>query len=166
MILRFPYPPEPLRSPPPPALPVATRSLWRPLVPLTVQSPGGGAVIFGRALLDPGADDTVLPLETAELLSVKFYPLTNHFLRWRGQHYPLQYGQVTLELADEEGNVLAWPAVAAFTIAAIRYPLLEIRAASSSSMHPSAALNGFSNFSLMRPSHTPSGRTFHPSSLE
>jgi hypothetical protein len=81
---------------------------------------------FGRALVDPGADDTVLPLDAAELLAVSFYPATGHSLRWRGQRHPLRYGQVTLELADDEGGVLAWPAVVAFTNAPIRYPLLGI----------------------------------------
>lgn len=30
-------------------------------VPLSVQGPNGRSVAFGRALVDPGADDTVLP---------------------------------------------------------------------------------------------------------
>jgi hypothetical protein len=47
-------------------------------------------------------------------------------LRWRGQRYSLRYGDVTLELGDEEGNILAWPAVVAFTTAPLRYPLLGI----------------------------------------
>ena len=38
----------------------------------------------------------------------------------------LRYGHVTLELADDEGNVLAWPAVVTFTTAPVRYPLLGI----------------------------------------
>jgi hypothetical protein len=33
---------------------------------------------------------------------------------------------VTLELADDEGNALAWPAVVAFTNAPIPYPLLGV----------------------------------------
>ncbi len=126
MILRFPYLSEPLFGPPAPTLPAGARSRWRPLVPLTVQGPNGRSVVFGRALVDPGADDTVLPLDAAELLAVSFYPATTHSLRWRGQRYPLRYGHVTLEIADDEGNVLAWPAVAAFTTAPVRYPLLGI----------------------------------------
>jgi hypothetical protein len=91
-----------------------------------VQGPNGRSVVFGRALVDPGADDTVLPLDAAELLAVSFFPATGHSLRWRGQRYPLRYGRVTLELADDEGNALVWPAVVAFTTATVRYPLLGI----------------------------------------
>ena len=93
---------------------------------MTVQGPNGRSVAFGRVLVDPGADDTVLPLDVAELLAVSFYPATNHSLRWRGQRYPLRYGHVTFELVDDEANVLAWPAVAAFTAAPLRYPLLGV----------------------------------------
>ena len=93
---------------------------------MTVQGPTGRSATFGRALVDPGADDTVLPLDVAELLAVFFFPATNHSLRWRGQRYPLRYGHVTLELVDDETNVLTWPAVAAFTAAPLRYPLLGI----------------------------------------
>jgi hypothetical protein len=38
----------------------------------------------------------------------------------------LRYGDVTLELADDEGNVLTWPAVIAFSAAPVRYPLLGV----------------------------------------
>ncbi len=81
---------------------------------------------FVRALVDSGADDTVLPLDVADLLGVSFLPATGHSLRWRGQRQPMRFGQVTLELADDEGNALAWPAVVAFTNTPISYPLLGI----------------------------------------
>jgi hypothetical protein len=84
------------------------------------------SVLFGRVLVDPGADDTVLPWDAIELLGLSLYPPTAHSLRWRGQVYALRYGQVTLELADEEGNVATWTAVAGFTRAPIRYPLLGV----------------------------------------
>ena len=126
MILRLPYLDEPLYGPPAPSLSAHARSRWRPLVPLTVQGPNGRSVAFGRALVDPGADDTVMPLDVAELLAVSFHPATGHSLRWKGQRHLLRYGDVTLELADDEGNALAWQAVAAFTTAPLRYPLLGI----------------------------------------
>ncbi|MCY2991982.1 MAG: hypothetical protein NTY19_29500 [Planctomycetota bacterium] len=126
MILRFPYLDEPLYASPPPSLPDDARRRWRPLIPLSVQGPTGRSVVFGRALVDPGADDTILPLDIAELLDVPFYPTTTHSLRWRGQRHLLRYGDVTLELADDEGHVLAWPAIVAFTVAPVRYPLLGI----------------------------------------
>ena len=115
-----------LVGPPPPALASVTRSRWRPMIPLTVQSAGKATIVFGRALVDPGADDTVLPLDAAELLAISLLPATGHSLRWRGQGYPLRYGHVTLELADEDGSVATWPTIAAFTAAPIRYPLLGI----------------------------------------
>lgn len=126
MILRFPYLDEPLYASPPPSMPDDAQRRWRPLIPISVQGPSGRSVAFGRALVDPGADDTVLPLEIAELLAVSFYPATSHSLRWRGQRYSLRYGDVTLELVDDDGTVLAWPAVVAFTAAPVRYPLLGI----------------------------------------
>ena len=126
MILRFAYLDEPLYGPPPPSLPDDAQRRWRPLIPLSVAGPNGRSVSFGRALVDPGADDTVLPLDTAELLAVSFYPATSHSLRWRGQRHSLRYGDVTLELADDEGNVLTWPAVIAFSAAPVRYPLLGV----------------------------------------
>jgi len=126
VILRFPYLDEPLYAPAPPSLPDDAQRRWRPLIPLSVRGANGRSVAFGRALVDPGADDTVLPLDIAELLAVSFYAATTHSLRWRGQRHSLRYGDVTLELADDEGNVLAWPAVVAFTDAPVRYPLLGI----------------------------------------
>ncbi len=126
MIVRFPYMAEPLLGPPTPPLSSAAGSRWRPLVPVTVQTSERASVVFGRALVDPGADDTVLPWDATELLAVSLYPATGQSLRWRGQGYALRYGQVTFELADEEGNVATWTAVAGFTRAPIRYPLLGI----------------------------------------
>jgi hypothetical protein len=47
-------------------------------------------------------------------------------MRWRGQRSPLRYGEVELELVDDNGSSLRWSAVVAFTTAAIRYPLLGL----------------------------------------
>lgn len=126
MILRFPYLDEPLYASPPPSLPDNVQRRWRPLIPLSVQALNRRFLTFGRALVDPGADDTVLPIDIAELLAVSLYPATSHSLRWRGQRYLLRYGDVKLELVDDEGNVLAWPATVGFTAAPVRYPLLGI----------------------------------------
>ena len=70
MNLRFPYLDEPLHGPPPPLLPSTTTLRWRPLVPVTVIGPNGQSFSFGRALVDPGADDTILPLDVVNLLGV------------------------------------------------------------------------------------------------
>jgi hypothetical protein len=126
VILRFPYLDEPLYAKSPPSLPDGAQRRWRPLVPLSVQGLNGCTLNFGRALVDPGADDTVLPLDVAELLAVSFYPATRHSLQWRGTRHSIRYGDVTFELADDEGQVLTWPAVVAFTAAPVRYPLLGI----------------------------------------
>ena len=64
-MLRFPYQDESLSGPPPPSLPVSAVVRWRPLVPVTILGLGGVFRDFGRAVLDPAADDTVFPLDTA-----------------------------------------------------------------------------------------------------
>ena len=66
-MLLFPYLTESLLGPPSPAFPRATVK-FRPLVPVTIQGPGG-SWHFGRALLDTGADDSVFPMGTASHLS-------------------------------------------------------------------------------------------------
>lgn len=126
MMLRFPYLDEPLTGPPPPSLPTTVKVRWRPLVPVTVAGPAGGSFSFGRALVDPGADDTVFPLDVAHLLGIALKPPTAHAMRWRGQRFPVRYGAVDLELIDDTGTLLRWPAVVAFTNAAVRYPLLGV----------------------------------------
>lgn len=65
---------------------------------------------LGLALVDLEADDAVMPNEMAELLGVAFYPPTRHSLRWRGQRHSLKYGDITLELSDDDGNLSAWRA--------------------------------------------------------
>jgi hypothetical protein len=47
-------------------------------------------------------------------------------MRWRGQQYSLRFGEVELELMDDRGNTLRWPAVVAFTAVNMRYPLLGV----------------------------------------
>ena len=122
---------------------------WRPLSRFRSR----GQWTLGRirpGLVDPGADDTVLPLDLAELLNVSFYAATTHFLRWRGQRHSLRYGDVTLELADDEGNVLAWPAVVAFTEAPCDILYSVSAAVSNSSTRHSVVLDGSSSWNRMR----------------
>jgi hypothetical protein len=47
-----------------------------------------------------------------------------HAVRWRGQAYRLRFGDVELELADDNGSVCRWPAVVGFSAAPLRYPIL------------------------------------------
>lgn len=78
---------------------------------------------FIRAILDPAADDTVFPLDTARQIGVVLRPDTGHRVRWRGQLHPLRFGD--LELVLEDGTaVWNWSATVGFSPAQIRYPLL------------------------------------------
>ncbi|MBV9121740.1 MAG: hypothetical protein JO112_00080 [Planctomycetes bacterium] len=120
-MLRFPYLSEKLLGPPSPAFPGA-KVKFRPLVPLTIRGLGG-AWQFSRALLDSGADDSVFPLGTASHLGAIFRPDTGQRVRWRGQLYPLRFGDVELLLTDNIASY-RWPALVAFSPAPLAYPLL------------------------------------------
>ena len=78
---------------------------------------------FGRAVLDPAADDTVFPLDTAARLGIPLRPSTGHGVRSRGQLHPPRFGDATLLLTDNV-SVWRWPAVVGFSPAPIRYPIL------------------------------------------
>lgn len=124
-MLEFAYQDEPLGGPPPPSLPPSATVRWRPLVPVRIVGPTGRQRFFSRAVLDPGADDTVFPLAMASVLGVTLRLPTGHGLRWRGQAYPLRFGDVELELSDGL-ETCRWPAVIAFSQAPIRYPTLGL----------------------------------------
>jgi hypothetical protein len=99
---------------------------WRPLVPVRISNLHGVSFGFGRALIDPGADDTIFPLDVAILLKIPLYPPTAHAMRWRGGLYALSFGDVELALMDDTGTALRWNATIGFTKAPIRYPLLGV----------------------------------------
>jgi hypothetical protein len=122
-MLRFPYQDEPLTGPPPPSLPSGATVRWRPLVPVDILGPTGLVRHFGRAVLDPAADDTVFPLDTAQRIGARLRPDTGHRIRWRGQLHPLRFGDVELVLADDV-SVCRWPAVVGLSPAPLRFPLL------------------------------------------
>jgi hypothetical protein len=122
-MLRFPFQAEPLTGVAPPTLPPGSTVRWRPLVPVEVVGPTGISRQFGRAVVDPAADDTVFPLDTAARIGVRFLPDTGHGVRWRGQLHPLRFADVEWVL-DDGVSVLRCPAVVAFSPAAIRYPIL------------------------------------------
>jgi hypothetical protein len=124
-MLQFPYQDEPLNRAPPPSLPATATVRWRPLIPVTVVGPTGTRRLFPRAVLDPGADDTVFPLAVSGLVGVALRPDSGHGLRWRGQGYPLRFGDVTLELSDGT-QLWRWSAVVGFSPAPLRYPILGI----------------------------------------
>ncbi len=81
-MLRFAFQDEPLQGPPPPTLPAGATVRWRPLVPVTIRGPTGLVRQFGRAVLDPAADDTVFPLDTAGWIGARLRPDTGHRIRW------------------------------------------------------------------------------------
>src|SRR5687767_8198746 len=124
VMLRFPYLTEPVVRGSPPTLPPGSTVRWRPFVPVRIYGPTGRFRDYPRALLDTGADDTVIPLVAATALGVTLMPDGAFGLRWRGQPYPLRFGDVELELADASGSVWRWPATVGFSAAPIRYPIL------------------------------------------
>src|SRR5437870_1049605 len=124
-MLQFPFQDEPLSGPPPPSLPAGVTVRWRPLIPVTIIGPTAKRRFFPRALLDPGADDTVFPLAVVGILGVTLRADSGHGLRWRGQGYSLRFGDVSLELCDGP-QVWRWPAVVGFSPAPIRYPILGL----------------------------------------
>lgn len=124
-MLQFPYRDEPLRGSPPPSLPNTATVRWRPLVPVTLIGPSGMQRSFPRAVLDPGGDDTVFPIAAAAALGIVLRSPSGHGLRWRGQAYPIRFGDAELELDDGKA-VCHWPTIVGFSSAALRYPILGI----------------------------------------
>jgi len=122
-MLRYPYQPVPLVGPAPPSLPPTATARWRPFAPVTIIGPTGVSRHFQRALVDPGADDTVFPLELVERLGVVLRPDTGHKLRWRGQVYQLRYGDAELELSDGD-TLCRWTTAVCFSRAPIPYRIL------------------------------------------
>jgi hypothetical protein len=90
---------------------------------VTIIGPTGISRHFQRALVDPGADDTVFPFEIVDRLHVVLYPHSGHSLRWRGQPYELRYGDVELALADGDMSY-RWSTVVCFSAAPIPYRIL------------------------------------------
>jgi hypothetical protein len=74
-------------------------------------------------VVDPAADDTVFPLDTATRIGAILRPDSGHRVRWRGQLHPLRFGDVELVLSTN-GTSFRWPAVVGFSPAALRYPIL------------------------------------------
>lgn len=124
-MLRFPFLEEPLLGKAPPSLPARTASRWRPLLPVRIIGPSGQSRLFLRALLDPGSDDAIFPLDVATMINVSLRSDSKHSIRWRGQRHSLEFGDVALELSDG-ASTWKWPAVVGFSSAPIRYPLLGL----------------------------------------
>jgi hypothetical protein len=122
-MLRFPYQDEPLTGPAPPSLALGATDRGRPLIPVEIFGTGGLSRQFTRAFVDPAADDTVFPLDTARQIGAVLRPDTGHRVRWRGQLHAPRFGG--MEILLEDGiNVWRWPAIIRFSPAQIRYPIL------------------------------------------
>src|SRR5262245_1779121 len=124
-MMQFSYEDEPLTGPAPPSLPPGSTVRWRPLLPIRIIGPTGSQRTFSRAVLDPGADDTVFPSAVASVLGVNLRAPSGHGLRWRGQAYALRFGDLELELSDGIESC-RWPAVIAFSPAPLHYPILGL----------------------------------------
>lgn len=124
-MLRFPYQDERLTGFPPPSLPATATVRWRPLVLVSIVGPTGKRRLFSRAVLDPGADDTIFPLAVSGLIDVSLRADTGHNLRWRGQVFSLRFGDVELELTDGL-ETCRWSAIVGFSVAPLRYPILGL----------------------------------------
>jgi hypothetical protein len=122
-MLNFPYQDEPFSGPAPPPLPTGALVRWRPLVPVDIVGPTGLVQQFGRAVVDPAADDSVFPLVTARWINGVLRTDTGHRVRWRGQAHPLRFGDVELVL-DDGNSTWRWRTVVGLSPAPIRYPIL------------------------------------------
>ena len=126
MSLRFPYQAVPIIGPIPPNLPAGSTVRWRPLIPVRVANLDTGQLFpLDQALVDTGADDTILPMTLATTLGIPLLPITasGHAIRWRGNSYTMRFGEVSLEL-DDGVETWKWTSLVAFSPAPLRYPLL------------------------------------------
>jgi hypothetical protein len=97
----------------------------RPLVPIRIIGPSGRFLDIGAALLDTGSVDTIFHLPIARSLGVNLKRSTQT-VTWRGIRYPLQFGDVDLELTDD-ASIWRWTGSVGFTPAPVGYPLLGDR---------------------------------------
>ncbi|MGI8981029.1 MAG: hypothetical protein ACR2FY_17515 [Pirellulaceae bacterium] len=97
---------------------------WRPLIILFVEGPLARRRVKG--LLDTGSADTILPLDLATSLGIKLSQAGRAGVTWRGQSYPLQFGDVEFEVTDGNSGY-QWQATVGFSAAPIPYILLGNR---------------------------------------
>lgn len=78
--------------------------ILRPEVPLRVHGPAGSAIYM--ALVDTGADNTILPLSIASELGIAVAPAIGpKATAFGGQSIELVFADVELELADEAESI-------------------------------------------------------------
>lgn len=82
--------------------------IFRPEVPLVVHGPRGA--MKWHALVDTGADNTVLPSSLAETLGIQTTPCRGpNAVAFGGQQISMSFAEVELELPFDDGS-LRWPA--------------------------------------------------------
>lgn len=124
MSLKFPFVPVPLKGPPGKAAthPSGATRFWRPFVPIRLIGPASSQLL-PQALVDSGSQDCVFPWDVHTVVGATLRPDAGHIVRWRGTAYPLRFGDIELELADN-GETWRWPALVGFSPAPLPYALL------------------------------------------
>jgi predicted aspartyl protease len=78
--------------------------IFRPEVPLRIHGANGSATYM--ALVDTGADNTMLPLSIAHELSIATYKAEGpNATAFGGQQIPLAYADVELELRENDASI-------------------------------------------------------------
>ncbi len=87
---------------------------FRPVIEIGIIGPGN-ALVFGRAILDSGADDTVFPISWADRLGID---LTNAPLgkatAANGTSFQYRYAEVGLQLTTDADEKITWKAIVGF----------------------------------------------------
>jgi hypothetical protein len=88
------------------------RLIMRPVISIAVSGPH--AVVQCQALVDTGADETILPLSFAKALGVKFDPqLTSLASGVTGDTLTMNYGEVEFRIDDGTESV-QWSTIVGF----------------------------------------------------
>lgn len=79
-------------------------AILRPEIPVHIHGPLGSAIV--HALVDSGADQTILPLSVATRLGIETKPITGPGAKTFGsQEISLEYGDVDIELTESEDRL-------------------------------------------------------------
>jgi hypothetical protein len=126
MRVEFPFQSVPLLGLVPPTLPVGASFRLRPLIIVKAINPKNGlSLSLHRAVVDSGADDTVLPDHVSGAIGLapnQFVPGA-HQIVWSGRAWPLKFADIELEISDGR-EAYRWSARVAFSLAPMRFPLL------------------------------------------
>jgi predicted aspartyl protease len=87
------------------------RLILRPVI--TVRIAGSKCDARWDALVDTGADETLLPLTLAQLLGVQLDSTTSRAAGISGDELTIHYGEVTLHI-ESQGDTVAWQTVVGF----------------------------------------------------